>query len=82
MSSVKIKADLEYGSVSFTVVGLVNKEDYENNDFGLGYIEGSDMMTDAEGFDMHTVLEGSEELEAYYKISDGEVGTATVTILD
>ena len=35
MSSVKIKADLEYGSVSFTVVGLVKKEDYENNDFGL-----------------------------------------------
>ena len=83
MKDIKIKADFEYDSVSFTVVGLVKKEDYEEyGDYGLGYIEDGDMMTDAEGYNMHTILEGNDELEAYYLISNDCVGTVSVEVIE
>ena len=83
MKNIKIKVVFDYDNISFTVIGLVSEEDYnECKDFGLGYVEGGDMMTDACGFDMHTVLEGEKELDAYYLINDGEVGYAEVEVLD
>ena len=84
MSNIKIKADFEYDNISFTVVGLVNKKEFDNDveGYGLGFIEDGDMMTDACGYNMHTVLEGNEELEAYYLINNGGVGTVSVKIID
>lgn len=83
MKNIKIKVVFDYDNISFTVIGLVSKEDYnERKDFGLGYIEDSDMMTDAEGFNMHTVLEGKKEYDAYCLINDGEVGYAEVEVLN
>jgi hypothetical protein len=83
MKNIKIKVVFDYGNISFTVIGLVSEEDYnERKDFGLGYIEDSDMMTDVEGFNLHTVLGGKKELDAYCLINDGEVGYAEVEVLD
>lgn len=83
MKVVKIKVHLDYGSVAFDVVGLVKKEEFENcKDFGLGYIEDSDMNTDAEGFNMFEILEGRDNLEAYWKISEGVEGVEGVATHD
>ena len=84
MKDVKIKADFEYDNISFTVVGLVDKKDFDSDveGYGLGYIEDSDMMTDAMGYNMHTVLEGNKELEAYYLIGDDGVGTASIEVIE
>lgn len=83
MKNIKIKAILNYDNISFTVIGLVTEKEYkECKDFGLGYVQDGDMMTDVEGFNIHTVLEGERELDAYYLISKGEVGYAEVEVLD
>ena len=43
MKNIKIKVVFDYDNISFTVIGLVSKEDYnERKDFGLGYIEDSE----------------------------------------
>lgn len=82
MSNIKIKAEFKYDSIEFTVVGLVNKEDFEDaEEFGLGFIENGDMMTDGEGYNMHTVLEGHKELEAYSLISNGDTGSVECTLI-
>ena len=81
--NVKIKAVFDYSNIFFTVIGLVSKEDYnKHKDFGLGYIEDCDMMTDAEGFNMHTVLEGKKEFDAYCLINNGETGHVKVELLN
>jgi len=81
--NVKVKAEFEYDSVEFTLIGLVDKQNYEEQKgFGLGYVGGGDMMTDAEGFDMHTVLEGKEFYEAYCLVTDGSVGRVNVKIIE
>lgn len=83
MKNIKIKVILNYDNISFTVIGLVTEKEYkECKDFGLGYVKGGDMMTDVEGFNIHTVLEGERELDAYCLINDGEVGYAEVEVLD
>ncbi len=82
MKNIKIKATFEYDGISFTLVGLVDKTNYEEQkDYGLGYVEGGDMMTDAEGFDMHTVLEGQEFYNAYCLINNGECGTVSIKLI-
>ena len=76
-----LTARFRYGSIDFAITGLVDKTDLENRkDYGLGYVEGSDMLTDAEGFDMHTITAGREFIEAYWKINDGTPGNVEITL--
>ena len=79
--SVKIKAVFEYadGDITFTMIGLVEKEQYEEaKEYGLGYVNDSDMMTDAMGFNMHTVLEGEEDWDAYIRVNSDINNTGNV----
>ena len=94
INDLKIKAHFEYANPNYgddeqeeylelDLVGLVKKNDFESQQgYGLGYVEGSDMMTDAEGFDMYKVLEGKSELNEFYKKWDGEVGSAKWEVIE
>lgn len=78
---VMIKAGFEYDSMDFDITGLANKEDVEEG-IPVGYVEGGDMMTDAEGFDIHTIIYGKADFEAYCKVNDGSTGEVQWKIVE
>lgn len=70
------------GTVNFTLKGFVPLRQYENcKEFGLGYVEGSDIGTDAEGFDMERIVEGREYWDAYCLLdTEGDKEVETIII--
>ena len=53
---VKIKVTcIEWTSKKVERVCEVDKDEYQNNIYGLGYLDGGDLQTDAEGFNADTI---------------------------
>ena len=63
---VKIKVTcIEWESKKVERICEVDREQYEQcKDYGIGYIDGSDIQTDAEGFDAETI--STKILDDYY----------------
>ena len=57
MKKVKIKVTaIEWTSKKVEYICEVDKEEYDScKDYGVGYLNGSDILTDAEGFDATTL---------------------------
>ena len=65
--------------ISFKIIGLVKRESLEDHlQYGVGYVNDSDMMTDAMGMNIHTVLEGEDQLRDFYEAWDGETTGSTI----
>ena len=55
-SKVRIKLTcIEWTSKKVERVCEVDKDEYKNNIYGLGYLDGGDLQTDAEGFNADTI---------------------------
>ena len=71
-NKIKIKVTcIEWTSKKVERVCEVDKDEYKNNIYGLGYLDGGDLQTDAEGFNAETI--STKILDEHYEMNTKDI---------